>query len=47
MKKTYVTPIVKAIPVQMNQIICTSVQSNVDFVFGGETPDTFDESKIR
>ena len=47
MKKTYVTPTVKAIPVQVNQIICTSVESNVDFVFGGETPATFDESFIR
>lgn len=47
MKKTYVTPTVKAIPVQVNQIICASVQSNVDFRSGGATPDGFGEDDIR
>lgn len=47
MKKTYVTPTVKAIPVQVNQIICTSVQSNVNLGSGGATPSDFDEDDIR
>ena len=47
MKKTYLKPTVKAIPVQVNQIICTSVQSNVNLGSGGETPYGFTEDDIR
>ena len=46
-KKTYLAPTMKVVPVQVNQIICTSVQSNVNLRSGGETPYGFDEDDIR
>ena len=47
MKKTYLKPTVKAIPVQTTQMLCASVESNVLFEFGGETPSSFSEDDIR
>lgn len=47
MKKTYLKPTMMVVPVQVNQIICTSVQSNVNLGSGGATPLDFDEDDIR
>ena len=35
------------VPMKMTQIICASIQSNVDFKYGGGTDDDFDEDKMR
>ena len=35
------------VPMKMTQIICASIQSNVEFKYGGETPDKFDEDDMR
>ena len=47
MKKTYLAPTVKVVPVQTTQMLCTSIESNVDLRSGGETPYGFDEDDIR
>ena len=47
MKKTYLKPTMMVVPVQTTQMLCASVESNVNFEYGGETPDEFDEDDIR
>ena len=47
MKKTYLKPTMMVVPVQMTQMLCTSIQSNVYLRSGGETPSDFDEDDIR
>lgn len=49
MKKTYLAPTVEVVPVQTAQMLCASpdVVSNVEFDYGGETPDDFDADDVR
>ena len=47
MKKNYIAPTMQAVPVQITQMLCASVESNVLFEFGGETPIDFSEDDIR
>ena len=47
MKKTYLKPTMMVVPVQTTQMICVSIESNVNFRSGGETPSDFDEDDIR
>ena len=47
MKKIYIAPTMTVVPMKMTQIICTSIQSNVEFKYGGETDDDFNEDKMR
>jgi hypothetical protein len=47
MKKTYLKPTMMVVPVQITQMLCASVESNVLFEYEGETPDDFDEDDIR
>ena len=49
MKKTYLKPTMKVDPVQITQMLCGSpnVVSNVEFKYGGETPDDFDADDVR
>ena len=47
MKKTYLAPTVKVVPVQTTQMLCASIESNVKLRSGGETPYDFDEDDIR
>ncbi len=47
MKKTYLKPTMMVVPVQITQMLCSSVESNVLLEFGDETPDGFDEDDIR
>ncbi len=47
MKKTYLKPTMMVVPVQITQMLCASVESNVYFEYGGETPSDFDEDDIR
>lgn len=47
MKKTYLTPTVQVVPVQMTQMLCASVVSNVEFIYEGETPEDFGNDDIR
>ena len=47
MKKTYLKPTMMVVPVQIIQMLCASVESNVYFEYGGETPSDFDEDDIR
>ena len=47
MKKTYLAPTMKVVPMKMRQIICASIQSNVEFKYGGGTGDGFDEDDMR
>jgi hypothetical protein len=47
MKKIYIAPTMKVVPMKMRQIICASIQSNVEFKYGGETDDDFNEDKMR
>ena len=47
MKKTYLAPTVKVVPVQTTQMLCASITSNVNLRSGGETPNDFDEDDIR
>lgn len=42
MKKTYLKPAMEVVSVQMTQMLCMSVQTNVDLDFGGETPGGFE-----
>lgn len=41
MKKTYFAPAVEVVPVQMTQMLCASIESNVGLKYGGETDDDF------
>ena len=48
MKKTYLVPTMQVVPVQLTQMICSSVKSNVEFVFDDEgTPSGFSSDDIR
>ena len=48
MKKTYIAPTMQVFTMQMTQKLCmTSLKSNVEFVFEGETPDGFNEDSMR
>lgn len=47
MKKTYLVPTMVVVPVQTTQMLCASIQSNVEFIYGGETPSGFSEGDIR
>lgn len=47
MKKTYLKPTMMVVPVQITQMLCASVESNVLFEFGDETPPEFTEEYIR
>lgn len=47
MKKTYLKPTMMVVPVQTTQMLCASVESNVLFEYGGETPSGFSEDDIR
>ena len=43
MKKTYLAPTVEVVPVQTTQMLCVSIESNVNLKYGGETDDDFEE----
>ena len=47
MKKNYIVPTMQAVPVQTTKMLCASVESNVLFEYGGETPLGFSEDNIR
>ena len=47
MKKTYLKPTMMVVPVQITQMLCASVESNVLFEFEEGTPIDFDEDDIR
>jgi hypothetical protein len=47
MKKNYIAPTMQAVPVQTTKMLCASVESNVHFLYGGETPSGFSENDIR
>ena len=47
MKKTYLKPTMMVVPVQTTQMICVSIESNVNLRSGGEAPSDFDEDDIR
>ena len=47
MKKTYLKPTMMVVPVQTTKMLCASVESNVLFEYGGETPSGFSEDDIR
>ena len=47
MKKTYLKPTMMVVPVQINRMLCASIESNVDLKYGGATPSDFDEDDIR
>ena len=47
MKKTYLKPTMMVVPVQTTQMLCASIESNVLFEYGGETPSGFSEDDIR
>ena len=47
MKKNYIVPTMQAVPVQTTQMLCASIESNVLFEYGGETPLGFSEDDIR
>ena len=47
MKKTYLKPTMMVVPVQTTQMICVSIESNVQLKYGRETPSNFDEDDIR
>lgn len=43
MKKTYLKPTMMVVPVQINRMLCASIESNVGLKYGGETDDDFEE----
>jgi hypothetical protein len=49
MKKTYLKPTMMVVPVQITQMLCGSpnVVSNVEFDYGGPTPDDFGADDVR
>lgn len=49
MKKIYLAPYTKTVPIQMSKMICESadVMSNVEFNKGGEAPNGFDSDDVR
>ena len=47
MKKTYLAPTVQVVRIEQSQMLCTSVQSNLDLEYEGYTPDGFNADDIR
>ena len=47
MKKIYIAPTMRVVPMKMTQIICASIQSNVGFKYGGGTGEDFEEDDMR
>ena len=47
MKKIYTAPTMTVVPVQITQMLCASIESNVNLRSGGATPDGFDEDDMR
>jgi hypothetical protein len=47
MKKTYLAPTMKVVPLRMQKMLCASIQSNVGFKYGGGTGDDFEEDDMR
>ena len=47
MKKNYIAPTMQVVPMQITQMLCASVESNVYFEYEEETPLDFDEDDIR
>ena len=47
MKKTYLAPTMKVVPLRMQKMLCASIESNVNLRRGGETPSDFEEDDIR
>jgi hypothetical protein len=47
MKKTYLAPTAQVDSIQQSQMLCTSIQSDLDLKYEGYTPDDFDEDDIR
>ena len=48
MKKTYIAPTMQVFTMQMTQKLCvTSLKSNVEFDYEGETPGGFNEDWMR
>ena len=47
MKKTYLKPTMMVVPVRITQMLCASIETNVDLRSGGATPSDFDEDDIR
>lgn len=49
MKKIYLAPYTKTVPIQMSKMICESadVMSNVEFYEGGEAPIDFGSDDVR
>ena len=49
MKKTYLKPTMMVVPLKNTKLLCGSpnVVSNVEFDYGGETPDDFDSDDVR
>ncbi|MBP3259720.1 MAG: hypothetical protein J6M01_01340 [Prevotella sp.] len=47
MKKNYIAPTMQVVPMQTTKMLCASVESNVLFEYGGETPPGFSEDNIR
>ena len=43
MKKTYLKPTMMVVPMKMTQMICVSIESNVDLKYGEQTDDDFEE----
>ena len=47
MKKTYLKPTMMVDSMETTQMLCVSIESNVNLKSGGETPYDFDEDDIR
>ena len=47
MKKNYIAPTMMVVPVRITQMLCASIESNVNLRNGGATPYDFDEDDIR
>ena len=49
MKKIYISPYTKTVPIHLTQMICVSADaySNVEFYKGGEAPDDFESDDVR
>ena len=47
MKKTYLAPTVQVVRIEQSQMLCTSIQSNLDLEYEGYTPDGFNADDIR
>lgn len=43
MKKTYLAPTMKVVPLRMQKMLCASIESNVGLKYGGQTDDDFEE----